>query len=283
MRSGGFCTRIAWGISDPGCAGAEMTIDFVRAAAFLAGLFVLLSWEFSAPDHRATVPRRRRWIANLSLAAMNGGIISLVCAVCYTFAARQMLPWRVGPFERFVLAPWLRICLEILTLDLIIYLLHRAYHRVPLLWKFHEVHHTDLDLDVTSASRFHTGEIVISGLAKLASIAALGNSPMGLVTFETIMLLAAQFEHSNIRLPKRLDRFLWYTFVPPSMHRIHHNPERQDMDSNYGTIITAWDRLFGTLNRRKYGKIEFGLEGFRDSGALGLLTLLAMPFQGRSS
>lgn len=260
-----------------------MSLEVIRAAAFLVGLFGFLSWEFVASDHPPTAPRPRRWIANLSFALLNGGIVSLVCVACYAMALHRTIPWRVGPFERLGLEPWLRIGAEILALDLVVYLLHRAYHRVPLFWQFHKVHHSDLDLDVTSASRFHLGEVTVSAGAKLAVVAILGISPLGLVTFETVMLLAAQFQHSNLRLPKKIDRILWYSFVPPSMHRIHHNPQRVDTDSNYGTIVTAWDWLFGTLRWREHVLTQFGLPQYRDEGELGFFALVGMPFRRRGA
>lgn len=258
-----------------------MPAGIVRGATFLAGLLGLISLEASAPHHPATAPRARRWLTNLSWALVNGGIVTVLCAACYGMAARQILPWRLGPFERLTLAPWVRIGLEILTLDLLAYFLHRAYHRFPFLWNFHKVHHTDLDLDVTSASRFHTGEVLVSGIVKLLTVAVLGISPTGLVSFEVVMVLAAQFQHSNVRIPEGITRVLWYSLVPPSMHRIHHMPDRDNTDSNYGTIVTSWDWLFGTLRRRHFKKFEFGLEQFREERKLGFWALARMPFARR--
>jgi sterol desaturase/sphingolipid hydroxylase (fatty acid hydroxylase superfamily) len=129
---------------------------------------------------------------NLSLAALNGAVVSGLCALCYTIAARAAAPWRFGPFQVLALPLWLRIALEVLTLDLLVYLFHRVYHRVPAFWRFHRVHHTDLDLDVTSASRFHLGVVLISAAGKLPAVVTLGISPVGLVSFEVVMLLAAR-------------------------------------------------------------------------------------------
>jgi sterol desaturase/sphingolipid hydroxylase (fatty acid hydroxylase superfamily) len=111
--------------------------------------------------------------------AVNGAVVSGLCALCYTIAAREAAPWRLGLFQVLALPLWLRIGLEILALDLLVYLFHRAYHRVPAFWRFHRVHHTDLDLDVTSASRFHLGEVLISAAGKLVAVVTLGISPIG--------------------------------------------------------------------------------------------------------
>ncbi len=258
-----------------------MTQAPVRLLAFLAGLLTLLSWEVVAPHHAPTVSRSRRWTANLALALLNGIIVTAVCATCYALALQRWAPWRFGVFEWTAAAPWVRLPLEVLALDLLTYGLHRSYHRVPLLWRFHRVHHTDLDLDVTSASRFHAGEVMTSAIAKLAVVALLGISYQGFVAFEVVLLAAAQFQHSNIRLAPGVEAALWWTFVPPAMHRVHHTPRQTDTDSNYGTLIVAWDRLLGTLRLPTVPAPPFGLAEWRDACRLGLLRLLALPFGRR--
>ena len=252
----------------------------LRLAAFLGGLLTLLSWEVIAPHHAPAAGRRRRWLTNLSLAALNGGIVSLLCAACYAIAISGSLPWRVGVFELVAAPWWLRLPVEIAFLDLVTYWLHRSYHRVPLFWRFHRVHHTDLDLDVSSASRFHLGEVLVSAVAKLGLVAVLGISFQGLIAFEILLLVAAQFQHANIRLPQPVERVLWWTFVPPAMHRVHHSPERAQTDSNFGTLVVAWDRLFATLCRAE-PPAGYGLAEWRDGAALGLRRLLALPFSRR--
>jgi sterol desaturase/sphingolipid hydroxylase (fatty acid hydroxylase superfamily) len=251
---------------------------YLRLFAFLAGLLTLLSWEVVAPHHADTVPKRRRWVINLALAALNGGVVTALCAACWALALARVAPWRMGVFELLALPPWLRLPAEVLVLDLLTYWLHRGYHRVPFFWRFHRVHHTDLDLDVSSASRFHLGEVLTSAVIKLAAFVALGISFPGLIAFELVLLAAAQFQHANVRLPRAIERVLWWSFVPPAMHRVHHSPERAATDSNFGTLLVAWDRLFATFRRRAPGSPPFGLERWRDDAALGLGTLLALPF-----
>lgn len=255
-----------------------MTADTVRFALFLAGLVTFLSWELAAPDHAPTAPRARRWSVNLALALINGVVVSTLCAACYAMAANNAMPWRFGVFERLALGRGVRLILEVLTLDLLVYFLHRLYHRRPFFWRFHQVHHTDLDLDVTSASRFHLGEVLASAIPKFAAVLLLGISPLGLVSFEVALLLAAQFQHANIRVPPWWERWLWWTFVPPAMHRVHHRPTVADTDSNFGTLITLWDRLFGTLRPVATESVSFGLAGLRQAAKLGVRALLALPF-----
>jgi sterol desaturase/sphingolipid hydroxylase (fatty acid hydroxylase superfamily) len=167
------------------------------------------------------------------------------------------------------------------VLDLAVYLLHRAYHRVPLLWRFHSVHHSDRDLDVSSASRFHLGEVAVSGAAKLGVVQLLGISFPGLLAFEIALLLAAQFQHANLRLPRRLEAALVTVLVPPSMHRVHHHPERVSTDSNFGTLLSVWDRLLGTYRPRSPSDREFGLEHYPEADRLGPLALFLLPFRRR--
>jgi sterol desaturase/sphingolipid hydroxylase (fatty acid hydroxylase superfamily) len=253
--------------------------DLLRFALFFAGLFTLLSWELAAPHHPPTAPRLRRWVANLGLAAINGLVVAGLCAACYAVAAAGALPWRVAPLQLFGLPLWARLPVEITLLDLLVYQVHRTYHRAPWLWQFHRVHHSDVDLDVSSASRFHLGEVLVSAGSKFCAVMLVGISPLGLVAFETVMLLAAQFQHANVRVGARIERLLWWTFVPPAMHRVHHHPARALTDSNFGTLLVCWDRLFGTLRRPGRDAAEFGLPGIESARALRLGGLLVMPFR----
>jgi sterol desaturase/sphingolipid hydroxylase (fatty acid hydroxylase superfamily) len=142
------------------------------------------------------------------------------------------------------------------------------------------VHHTDLDLDVSSASRFHTGEVLVASIVKLGLVVVLGIAPLGLVVFEVVMLACAQFQHANIRIPATLESLLWRAIVPPAMHRIHHTPIRADTDSNFGTILTLWDSLFGTFHRRAPDPVaSFGVPEMREPARLGLVSLAVLPFR----
>jgi sterol desaturase/sphingolipid hydroxylase (fatty acid hydroxylase superfamily) len=254
-----------------------------RSVAFLVGLLGLHGVEILRPHHAPTVALRRRWIANLGLGLVNGALVSLLCASCFLLTARGHLPAAFAPLPR-VPSPWVQVLVAVVLLDIVTYVLHRAYHRVPLMWRFHLVHHTDLDLDVSSASRFHTGEVLFSSVVKLGLVVLLGISPLGLVLFEVVMLACAQFQHANIRIPAGLEPILWRTLVPPAMHRLHHTPNRDDTDSNFGTILTLWDSLFGTFNRRAADPVaSFGVLELRDPQRLGLVWLAALPFRRPAS
>ena len=252
----------------------------LRSAAFLAGLLGLRLSEVLRPGHPPTVALRPRWVANLCLGLVNAAVVSLLCASCFFLTESGRFPAAFAPLGRIPQSLWIQIPVAIVLLDFVTYVLHRAYHRVPLLWRFHLVHHTDLDLDVSSASRFHTGEVLASSLVKLGLVVLLGISPVGLVVFETVMLACAQFQHANVRIPAGLEGLLWRTIVPPAMHRIHHAPNQRDTDSNYGTILTLWDVLLGTFNRRAPDPVaSFGVEAFRDPRGLGVTSLAVLPFR----
>lgn len=177
------------------------------------------------------------------------------------------------------------IAIGILILDLIIldcwtYWLHRAYHRFPLLWRLHEVHHRDEFLDTTSTVRFHIGEVVLSSALRLGVIAIFALPLTTVLIYETLMLCASFFHHSNIRLPKRLEKALSYVVVTPSIHWVHHHAIRRDTDSNYATVLSLWDPLFGSRSKtRRTLDMKIGAEGVEDMTFLGLLLL---PFRRRT-
>jgi sterol desaturase/sphingolipid hydroxylase (fatty acid hydroxylase superfamily) len=250
----------------------------LRLFAFLAGLLSFLSWEVIAPHHAPTVPKARRFFTNLVLALLNGAIATVLCATCYAIELSRSAPWRLGVFEQLAVPLWVRLPGEVVALDLLAYWLHRAYHGVPFFWRLHRVHHTDLDLDVSSASRFHFGEVLTSAVAKLGVVVLAGISYPGLISFEVALLLAAQFQHANIRLSPCVEGLFWWTCVPPAMHRVHHSPERRETDSNFGTLLVAWDRLFATLQTHAAEAPPFGLWEWRSARWLSLRHLLWLPF-----
>lgn len=232
------------------------------------------------PHHPPTAPLGLRWLTNLILGFVNGILVSLLCTSCFVLTAQGRLPAGFAPLPRLTSKIWVQILAGVVFLDLLTYVLHRAYHRSPFLWRFHVVHHTDLDLDVSSASRFHTGEVLFSSVAKLGAVTLLGIPPAGLVAFEVAMLACAQFQHANIRIPAGVETILWRTLVPPAMHRIHHAPNRKDTDSNFGTILTLWDFLLGTFNRRAADEqVSFGIPQMRDPKVLSLGSLAVLPLR----
>jgi sterol desaturase/sphingolipid hydroxylase (fatty acid hydroxylase superfamily) len=174
---------------------------------------------------------------------------------------------------------WLKLFFTVAFLDFILYVWHLLNHEMPLLWRFHRVHHCDLNMDVTTATRFHIGELSISAIIKLSVILFLGASPLGVLIFESLVVFCAQFHHSSLKVPKWFEAIFWIFFVPPSMHRIHHSVRIKERDTNYGTIFSIWDRILGTLLANvDQAKIRIGVGAYQKPDKLNFHQLLVMPF-----
>lgn len=180
---------------------------------------------------------------------------------------------------------WLDGITAVVALDFILYLQHVMFHAVPFLWRFHMMHHADLDVDVTTGARFHLVEIVVSMIIKLAAVALIGASPRAVITFEILLNATSMFNHGNVRMPGGLDRVMRWMVVTPDMHRVHHSVIREETNSNFGFNLPWWDRLLGTYRpapeRGQTGMI-LGLNQFRDPSQLTLPWMLALPFVGKT-
>ncbi|WP_395019467.1 sterol desaturase family protein [Dongia sp.] len=213
----------------------------------------------------------QRWGRNLGFFALNAGLAPLLVLPVTFFAAANPL-W---PRPIFLSFPY-SLPLDLLLLDLWIYAWHRANHELPILWRFHEVHHRDAFLDATTALRFHFGEVVIAAVARAIVIFLLAIPLGSVLVFETLVLLAAIFHHSNWRLPAAIEQRLARVIITPSLHWVHHHKQKSDTDSIYGTLLSLWDRLFDTgpnIDRRR--DMPIGVEGEKE---VNLLRLLALPF-----
>ena len=218
----------------------------------------------------------KRTIKNLILFGINGVMNPLIVTVTAVLTASLALAeWRPTTW------PWYwHLCLDILLLDLMIYWSHRAFHRIPLLWRFHVVHHLDETLDVTTALRFHFGEVMISAVFRASIVLAFDVQLFSVVVAEVLLHLASVFHHSKMRLPPRFERLLSRIIVTPSIHWVHHHRPREDTDSNYGNIFSFWDVLFRTRSRtRRHPRLPIGVEGLHDRS---LPVLLLLPFLPRA-
>ena len=212
-----------------------------------------------------------RLARNLGLWLVNAAISPLIVVPVSLLASEIALAWRPEAWQG-----WPALLVDIVVLDFLIYWWHLANHRVPLLWRFHEVHHLDRFLDATTAIRFHFGEVLLSAAARAAVIFLLGFPILSILVFETLLLMAAVFHHSNLRLPAALERPLALVIITPSIHWVHHHARQTDTDSNYGTIFSFWDRLFATRNRMaRRLDMTIGVEG-RDEQPF--VRLFARPF-----
>jgi sterol desaturase/sphingolipid hydroxylase (fatty acid hydroxylase superfamily) len=257
----------------------------IRLGCFTGVLLLMMLWEWRAPRRPQRIGRLRRWPHNLLLVLIN----TLVLRWCFPLAAvgaallASERGW--GMFNAFSVPIWASIVLSLLILDLLIYLQHRLFHAVPLLWRLHRVHHADLEFDVTTGLRFHPFEILLSMVLKLVAVTLLGAPALAVLLFEVLLNATAMFNHGNVRLPTRLDKWLRLMLVTPDMHRVHHSVIPKETDSNFGFNLPWWDRLFGTYRAQpQAGQIGMiiGLNQFRNPTELGLHRLLLQPFR-RSS
>jgi len=170
-----------------------------------------------------------------------------------------------------------------LILDFVIWAQHLVTHKIPLLWRLHQVHHADTDMDVTTAIRFHPIEIALSMLLKIGIVYALGPTAFAVILFEILLNGSAMFNHANIRLPQKLDRIVRLLIVTPDMHRVHHSDIRAEHDSNYGFSLSIWDRLFGTYvaqPSKGHDAMTVGLR-WQDARPLSLGWNLLLPFRNK--
>lgn len=261
-----------------------MTFDELRFAAGTIGgaklaaagaVFVLLFfaeriWRAAKPPHGAArlVRNALLWIIVLIASP-------LIVAPLTALGANSFL-WARPPATMQGAAGVISLAADILILDCWTYWIHRAYHRNRLMWRLHVVHHLDGFLDTTSAVRFHLGEVVLSAALRLAPIGLFAIPFMHVVAFETLLLVATLFHHSNLRIPAQLEARLARVIVTPSIHWVHHHAIAADTNSNYAGVFSIWDRLFGSASvTARRPDMKIGLEGVEDKPAI---RLLLMPF-----
>ncbi len=250
------------------------------AIVWLAGIFVgerlVPAATTPAPAPGVDAGPWRRVAKNLGLWFLNVGLSPLIVVPLSVWSSELAMQWRPQWWSG-----WPGLLLDLVALDCLIYWWHRANHVVPFLWRFHEIHHLDGFLDTTSALRFHFGEVLLSAMARAAVIYLFGVPIASILVFETLVLLAAVFHHSNLRLPAGLEDLLARVIVTPSIHWVHHHARRRDTDSNYGTIASIWDRLFGSrsLTVRRLD-MPIGVEGRREQPLGRLLLRPFLPHGG---
>lgn len=253
----------------------------VRLSVFAAVLLLVALWEVVAPRRPLLDSKPGRWITNLSLVLIDAAVVRLLFPLMPITVAliTQERGW--GILHQLNAPYLLAVSLSILTLDFIIYLQHVTFHHVPFLWRFHRMHHTDLDLDVTSGNRFHPIEIVISMLIKMGAIVLLGAPAAAVLIFEVLLNSCAMFNHGNIMLSAKVDSLLRLCLVTPDMHRVHHSILVRETNSNYGFNVPWWDRLCRTYRaqpEKGHQGMTIGLKEYRDPQQLRLLRLLIQPF-----
>jgi sterol desaturase/sphingolipid hydroxylase (fatty acid hydroxylase superfamily) len=235
---------------DNSTVAADSTLAIMKSVRMIvpaAGLAVLWTWETLRPlmQSEQKERRHRHAIRNLSLTILNTIVMAMVFGfITVTIAAAtQSEGW--GLLSLTTWPPWMQVVAGVLMLDLWTWGWHHCNHRISLLWRFHRVHHSDDAMDVTTAARFHMGELAMSAIVKLPFIVLTGIDPITLLAHESILAAVSQFHHSLISIGS-LDGLLKWLIVTPQMHRIHHSRLITETNSNYASILSIWDRLFGT-------------------------------------
>jgi sterol desaturase/sphingolipid hydroxylase (fatty acid hydroxylase superfamily) len=255
---------------------------FVRVAAFVLTLAAMILWEVWAPRRILMVPRIRRWRNNLTLLLINSILVRILFPAAAVGFAAFAASHEMGLLRIFQISGALAIIASVVLLDLAIYLQHLLFHAVPLLWRLHRVHHADLDFDVTTGTRFHPIEILLSMGIKFLIIITLGPPVIAVLIFETLLTVTAMFNHSNIAMPRHVDQILRGLLVTPDMHRIHHSIDRTETNSNFGFCFSFWDRSLGTYKPDPalgHVAMTIGIPAFRNpNDVVNLKGVLVLPF-----
>ena len=254
----------------------------IRLATAIGIFSLMICLEYFYPRRQQIITRKQRWPINLGLAFFNMAFMRLTAGGIAYLSAVDAANQSWGLLNQFPLPDWLTIIATLLFLDLAIYCQHIISHKWKPLWRLHQVHHNDLEIDATTAVRFHPMEILISMGYKVICIYLIGADPVAVIAFEIILNGTATFNHSNINLPLKIDKYLRWILITPDIHRIHHSTVRTETDSNYGFSISLWDRVFKTYvaePEKTQTTLDIGLPEYRKQEELGFINLLLLPFR----
>jgi sterol desaturase/sphingolipid hydroxylase (fatty acid hydroxylase superfamily) len=257
-------------------------------AAWVNGLVVLgefcfLLWlERRRPLRRAVEPKLRRSVRNLSVAAVSALALQVTERPLIASLTRRVEQRRKGLLQQFSMPQWFEVALAVALMDYTLYLWHILIHRSPWLWRLHLPHHVDLDLDVSTALRFHFSELVVSAGWRAGQVTLIGVSPRAYSAWQKLLMLSILFHHSNVELPIELERWLSRIIVTPRLHGIHHSMVRDESDSNWSSGLTLWDWLHGTLKLNvPQQAITIGVPAYRQPEDVSFRKLIAMPFRSQ--
>ena len=258
----------------------ELRSTLASVGGILLGMGALAVLEAIIPLQRRGRWSRAHLAPNLWLTALTFATNALwSAALVLALAAAEARGF--GVLHALALPGWASALVALLVLDFAAYAAHVAMHRVPLLWRFHRVHHADPTVDVTTTIRQHPGEGVIRYLFTAAFALPLGASPPAFLLYRSAVAVCALLEHANLRVPRRLDALLSLVVTFPTLHKVHHSRERRFTDTNYGNLVSWWDRAFGTFTPAHEGRaVRYGLDGLDDPAMQSTASLLALPFRG---
>jgi len=249
-----------------------------KAAPLLTVVFVvLIIAERRRRLRKTTQPKTERVLINSLVAAPSFGLLRFVFLPAMVNLAVKNK--RYGAANFGMMMPTVRLVVVFMILDYGNYLWHVLNHKIPVLWRFHLVHHTDLDLDTFTAFRFHFGEMIGSVFFRGLFVLLSGANGLEVLLYELAFEGATQFHHSNLKLPEPLERNLSTVIVTPKIHGIHHSIDKKETDSNYSVIFSLWDRLHQTLRYNDNQHLTIGVPAYRDPAEMTVGYLLLMPFR----
>jgi sterol desaturase/sphingolipid hydroxylase (fatty acid hydroxylase superfamily) len=254
----------------------------IRLSIFAGVLLLMALLEALFPRRARRLDRLMRWPANFMIVLINTLTVRLIFPTAAVGFALLMGERQIGLFNHLHLPFPVIVIASMALLDLAIYAQHIVFHQMPLLWRFHRMHHTDLDLDVTSGARFHPVEILLSVMIKFVVIALIGAPAVAVLLFEVLLNAGAMFNHANLRLPERLDRALRVLIVTPDMHRVHHSIVPAETKANFGFNLSCWDRIFGTYVAQPQGGhigMTIGLAEFQGRAVQRIDNMLLQPWK----
>lgn len=252
-----------------------------RTLILVGGLTFFWMLESAVPLFRFNYKKWRHAGPNLAL-TLTTIVVNFSMAFILVKTSDWVVANNVGLIQWLEMPLWAFMVAGILLMDLIgAYFIHWVEHKVKWMWMFHLVHHSDQQIDTTSANRHHPGESVFRFVFTTLAVLIIG-APMWMVfMYQTLSVVLTQFNHSNVQMPKWLDDTLMWVICTPNMHRVHHHYRQPYSDSNYGNIFSFWDRIFGTFTTVDNSKLVYGVDTHMHSAeANDLLTLLKIPFMG---
>jgi sterol desaturase/sphingolipid hydroxylase (fatty acid hydroxylase superfamily) len=249
----------------------------------VAGTFGALTWfEVHRPLRRQTESKLRREARNFSVAGLGAVAIQLCLAPVIHPLTTQVAERRLGLIPHLAVPRSLQVIAALLLMDYTYYIWHVLMHKVPLLWRFHLVHHVDLDLDASTALRFHFGELFLTIPLQAVQVTLIGLDPQLYSIWQMAFIVAIMFHHSAVRLPIAFERCLCTVLVTPRMHGIHHSVVDDEVNSNWSSGLNVWDRLHGTLRLNvSQDRITIGVPGYLQPESVTLGKILALPFLSR--
>ena len=254
--------------------------DLIRGSLILTAAAAVLVLERRHRARRYVEPRSTHVTRNVAIAGLAAVTVQLLESPVVMPLARTVARRRWGLSHAIGGPPWLRGMVVVLLLDYTLYLWHIVVHRVPWLWRFHLVHHVDLDLDATTGLRFHAGELAASIPWRATQVIVLGVSPTTLTLWQSLTLVSVLFHHSNTRLSDRMERALSWIVTTPRMHAIHHSVNPVQLQSNFSSGLAVWDRLHRTARfDAAAGDVAVGVQGFLEPGEVSLRRVLRLPFE----